>query len=425
VWFLETAPDRERMRQAIELMIDDLPRFRQRVVEGGPRPSWVAVDGVDIDAHFEYRTMRNGSRTDVLAVARQRVMTPFDHTRPLWQVAVFDGLDGGGAALVFKVHHAIADGVGLVLMLSALVDFEANPTSRLGSQLRDAAPARPNIRQTAHTVRRVVRHPILQSRAALRMLISATKLVLPTRRPLSRTMRGRSGHFTLDIRSIPLPVLRTVAKQSGATLNDAFMALVLDAVDRYHAAEGASAERLRVHMPINIRNDVTATVSGNQWVPARVKMDLGRLDVADRIRQVHDRLLEVRAEPALPHVNTISAMVQRLGLRASRWIIGGMMKGVDVLASNVPGPQIPIYVAGVKIDEFYAFGPPAGAALNVTLFSYDGVASFGVTIDTAAIPSPERLMASVDAAIAALVAASVEPVAESQVSNNLTDHADA
>jgi diacylglycerol O-acyltransferase / wax synthase len=415
VWFLESAPDRDRMRAAIENMVHELPRFRQRVVEDGPRPSWVAVDRVDIDAHFEYRTMRSGSRNDVLAVARQRVMTPFDHNRPLWQVVVFDGLDDGGAALVFKVHHCIADGIGLVLMLSALVDVEPNPTTRLPTQLRDAPLPRPKISQTARRLRRTLRHPLTEARAALRMVSSAAKLVLPTRRPLSATMRGRSGHFTLDIRSVPLPALRNAAKQSDATLNAAFMALVLDAVDRYHVAEGARADRLRVHMPINIRNDFTANVSGNQWVPARVKMELGRLEVADRIRQVHERLLEVRAEPALPHINTVSAMVQKLGLRASRWIIGGMMKGVDVLASNVPGPQCPIYVAGVKIDEFYAFGPPAGAALNVTLFSYDGVASFGVTIDTAAIPSPERLMASVDAAIAAMVDASSAPSTIEQV----------
>jgi len=78
------------------------------------------------------------------------------------------------------------------------------------------------------------------------------------------------------------------------------------------------------------------------------------------------------------------------------------MKGVDVLASNVPGPQCPLYVSGVRIEEFYAFGPPAGAAVNVTLFSFDGAASLGVTIDDAAVAEAHGFMACLDEALAAL-----------------------
>ena len=81
-------------------------------------------------------------------------------------------------------------------------------------------------------------------------------------------------------------------------------------------------------------------------------------------------------------------------------IIGGMMKGVDVLASNVAGPPCALYLAGEHVEEFYAFGPPAGAAMNITLFSYDSTVHLGVTSVAAAVDSRRHLMACLDEAIA-------------------------
>jgi hypothetical protein len=81
-----------------------------------------------------------------------------------------------------------------------------------------------------------------------------------------------------------------------------------------------------------------------------------------------------------------------------------MMRGVDVLASNVPGPNFPLYVAGVKVERFHAFGPPAGAAVNITLFSYDGTVNLGITTDEAAITDRELFLRCLDDAIADMLA---------------------
>ncbi len=113
-------------------------------------------------------------------------------------------------------------------------------------------------------------------------------------------------------------------------------------------------------------------------------------------------------EPALGHINTVSAAIQRLGKPISRWIIGGMMKGVDVLASNVPGPDFPLLLAGAQIEQFYAFGPPAGAALNATLFSYDGNVGIALTIDGAAITDQARFGYCLDQVIAEAFPTSIQ-----------------
>ena len=129
-------------------------------------------------------------------------------------------------------------------------------------------------------------------------------------------------------------------------------------------------------------------------------MNVGDDDTEGRLRRVSKHLAAVRQEPALRWVNTVSAAIQRLGVPISRRIIGGMMKGVDVLASNVAGPPCPVYLAGVRVEEFHAFGPPAGAALNVTLFSYDKAMHLGVTSDAQAVVSRTLFMECLDEAIA-------------------------
>ena len=144
--------------------------------------------------------------------------------------------------------------------------------------------------------------------------------------------------------------------------------------------------------------------ASNQFVPARLTLDLSGNTVEARLGGVNDQLERLACEPALHHINTVSAAVQRFGKSISRWVIGGMMKGVDVLASNVPGPPFPLYLAGARIEEFYAFGPPAGAALNITLFSYDGSVNLGITTDAAAVTERRLFLDCLDESLAAMAA---------------------
>jgi diacylglycerol O-acyltransferase len=111
---------------------------------------------------------------------------------------------------------------------------------------------------------------------------------------------------------------------------------------------------------------------------------------AERVSEVKALLRAVRAEPALPHVNDISGVISRLGPGASVTVLGAMLKGVDITTSNVPGPPFPVFMAGAKVEEFYAFGPLAGAAINITLFSYDGVVHLGVNSDRSAVTDSEQ-----------------------------------
>ena len=150
-------------------------------------------------------------------------------------------------------------------------------------------------------------------------------------------------------------------------------------------------------MPVNVRNGRTATLAGNQFVPARISLRVPARNQASGLGRVSDQIEQLRSEPGLPHINAVSAAVHRTGVAMTRLIIGGMMKGVDVLASNVPGPNFPLYLAGVQVNDFVAFGPPAGAAINVTLFSYRTNVYLGVTTDAAAISDRDGFISGASA----------------------------
>jgi len=328
-----------------------------------------------------------------LAYAQTWVREPFDRDRPLWKLGLLTGLEDGKAAIVIKVHHAIADGMGMVLMLAAFTDLERDPArTGAGDTILEVAsdrevysPLKRLAVKAGRAVRTVANGPIDATAEAAGVVSSAVRLVTPHRTPHSKLMTERSVDLCMATRSIDLAAFRAVAVAEDLSVNDVFVSVLSDVLTDYHEQMGIECPELRVHMPVDIRSGREANVAGNQFVPARISLDVRAQPGATRRSHIAMQLETLRAEPALGHINTVSAAIQRLGRPISRFIIGGMMKGVDVLASNVNGPNFPLFLAGGKVEQFYAFGPPAGAALNVTMFSYDGTVGMAFTIDAAAI----------------------------------------
>jgi diacylglycerol O-acyltransferase len=205
-------------------------------------------------------------------------------------------------------------------------------------------------------------------------------------------MTDRSMSLRFHTATASVDVMRAAAHSVGGHLNDAFVASLLSGLDRYHRAMGTPAHEVRLHMPVSVRGGDTEAKAGNQFVPTRMVLPLVAADATGRLRDVHALLRDVRAEPALPHVNDISGAISRLGLAASVNVLGSMMKGCDITASNVPGPPFPVWLAGARVERFFAYGPPAGSALNVTVFSYDGTLYYGINIDPAAVVDPDLLV---------------------------------
>jgi WS/DGAT/MGAT family acyltransferase len=453
VWFLDSVPDRARMDAVVERMVASIPRLHQRVVDEQPGvapPRWVDDAHVDLDYHYSWARLpgRRPDRRQVLDHAQRIAARAFDKDRPLWELCVVEGLPGKRAAFIMKVHHAIADGLGMVQLLAHMVDLEADPADRadrapadepggsattsatdVDQRLRIEAPlwAIPGARSLAHRIASEAKTGARLGKASLRTATdllrdprgtieqlgrttgSIARVVKPATTPLSPAMTERSLNTHFESIAVPFAALKSSARSVDATLNDAFVAITLDALKRYHDAIGHPCSAVRMNMPISVRGGEGSNNFDNQFVPARMVLPLSDAEPAERIAEVQQLLREVRAEPALPHVNDISGVISRFGPAAAVSILGAMLKGVDITTSNVQGPPFPVFMAGARVEEFYAFGPLAGAAINITLFSYDGTVHLGINSDRAAIEDHALLTRCLHAAIDDTIALS--PVA--------------
>jgi diacylglycerol O-acyltransferase len=186
---------------------------------------------------------------------------------------------------------------------------------------------------------------------------------------------------------VPFEGLRRSAKVVDGSLNDAFLAGVSGGLARYHHRHGAHVDRLRVTMPISIRQEGDAE-GGNRITLVRFEVPAGLPDPGERMRSIGARAAEQRRERALPFSEAVAGALNLLPAS----VTGSMLKHVDFLASNVPGFDLPVYVGGAMVEAFHAFGPTTGAAANVTLMSYRGTCHLGVTTDVGAVPDHDLFL---------------------------------
>jgi diacylglycerol O-acyltransferase len=199
--------------------------------------------------------------------------------------------------------------------------------------------------------------------------------------------------------------LKAASKAASGTLNDAFVAGVAGGLARYHAAHGRAVSTLRMSMPINVREGETAARAGNQFAPARFSVPLDITDPVARMRTIRGLVGRQRAEPALGLLDELSGVLNRLPTSVLTVLFGSMLKGIDFVTSNVPGPRTEVFVSGSRIDAIYGFGPLAGAAANITVFSYLDQLGVAVNTDRAAVPDPALLVECLEAGFAEVLSA--------------------
>ncbi len=207
-------------------------------------------------------------------------------------------------------------------------------------------------------------------------------------------MLDRSTVVRFDYLSVPLPRLKRAGKAVGCTINDAFVAGVAGGLARYHAALDAPVDSLRMLMPVNVREGEKSDVAGNQFAPARFEVPVGIDNPAERIVAIGKICRGQRDEPALPWIEEITNLLGALPAALTNGLFGAMQKTTDFTTSNVPGPRRTTWMSGARIEGFMPFGPLAGASVNVTAFSYDGVMHIGINMDPAAVSDPKRLVES-------------------------------
>jgi WS/DGAT/MGAT family acyltransferase len=351
---------------------------------------------------------------------------PFDRGRPLWEFVVVEGLAGGRAAMVQRLHHTITDGKGGIRLSLAFLDLERDPDEPPAPQTGAVAGA-PGAGATAgasgggdggtpwwsrtagaagHAARSglgrlggaaaglaaTVRHPgELPARGsdALGLARSALHQVrVDGRRSPLWTERSLARWF--GVTQLHLDDVRAAAATLGGSVNDVFVTGATAAAGRAHDRAGRPVDELRVSMPVSTRHDRRA--GGNAFAPTQALVPTAPMDAADRFAGVHAVLDRVKAERVLGSMESAAAALSLLPtgvlVRTGQRVAGS----VDFVCSNVRAAPFDLYIAGALMQANYPIGPLAGTAFNLTTMSYRGWMFLGLVVDTVAVSDPEALL---------------------------------
>jgi diacylglycerol O-acyltransferase len=409
-------------------------------------PVWVEDDDLDLDYHVQHVTLPSpGTQAQFEDCIGRLHSELLDRGRPLWRIAVIDGLRTGQAGYYIQVHHAVVDGQAGVLLAQALFDLTPKPRAIPRSAGKRAEHpglaelAAAALKHDAGQYIKLVRHlpDVVKTLAGM---LGATpdqgrgqlgqNFSFGPKTPLNVPITGERGFAAL---SIPLDTLKQLAAAHDAKLNDIVLALCSGALRRYLAHHGGIPDKpLIAAMPISLRQ------AGNTEYTTQATMSLVNLqtriaDPVKRLRAIRDaagavKALAKRAEGVLPtDFPTIGVPWVLHGLASlyGRSGLAGVIPPIaNVVISNVPGPQLPLYAAGARMVTYWPVSAVEhGLALNITVMSYAGAMGFGFVTARCAVHDARAFSAALSAALDELLAASGKPAARQAVRRRIAHNA--
>jgi WS/DGAT/MGAT family acyltransferase len=421
---LDSSPDWDRLVARFDRASRVAPVLRQKVLEGPAdilSPRLVIDPDFDLSFHMRrFRVAEPGSWDQVLDETRRQSMTDFDLARPLWRVTLLEGLQGGRAALIVKLHHAIADGQGAMMLGATVIDLTPadqdlgplppapvpapmDTAAFLGTAMADASSflvkAAKEAADTAVPIAtRALTDPMGAAEDVAHVLKSVARFLAVPSRPMSPLMTGRSINYHFVTFELPLAELKAAAKPHGLSLNDAFIAAVMGGLRIYHERRDEPVAELRCNMPISLRNPERP--AQNAVTIARFEVPVGIVDPVERMHAVRRIVDGWKREPALHLADPLAEVGTRI---MPLEILTSAAQKSDFTASNVPGVPMPVWIAGAQVLAMYPMVGTIGAATNITLLSYAGRASLGISMDDAAIPDRELFVECLGAGLAEVV----------------------
>ena len=401
-------------------------------------PVWVDDDDVDLDYHIRQVSLpKPGTQAQLEAYVGRLHSSLLDRSRPLWEFYVFSGLQSGQIGFYTKIHHAALDGQGAIVLAHALLDVTAEPRQVTPPPAHEHAPYQPpvtsmlkaalfdTVTQCARLVKGVPTGikavagflaPVRDEDGELRLDWSL-KLSLAPKTPLNASITNQRVFATAKV---DLKQALAVGKAFGATLNDVVMAIVSGAMRRYLDEHGAlPAEALVAAVPVSLRAEGD-TEMNNQVSMMMLSLCSDIEDPQERMRAIVKATTKMKTTvskvkaimptdfPSLGVPWMMSALVAMYG--RSR-LADRMPSFANVVVSNVPGPRMPLFLAGARMTANYPVSIVThGMALNVTVQSYDGALDFGMIGCRRAVPDIRFFADCMMAAHKELLALAAPPV---------------
>jgi diacylglycerol O-acyltransferase len=430
-----TAPAYDELLAQVESRLHLVPRYRQRlafVPANQGRPVWVDDPHFKLAFHLRHTALpRPGGSEELKRLAGRVFSQPLDRSRPLWELWLVEGLADDRFALLSKTHHALVDGISGVDIATVLFDASPEPmpvappehewvprplpsqAQLLGDALleRTIAP-----REIVRGVRAALRGPRTIARRTASALVGVGAVAwagLRAAPPSPFNLRiGPHRRFTWV--QADLGQFKAIKNALGGTVNDVVLAVVTGALGRYMRMHGYPTEgvELRAMVPVSVRADVEHGALGNRVAAMWARLPVGVLDPVERLEIISQEMQTVKESGqavAAEALTTLSGfapptiMSQAARLQARQRLF-------NLVVTNVPGPQHPLYLLGRELEAVYPMVPLAeNTALGIAIMSYNGQLNFGLVADFDALSDLEVLADELRSAIEELAAEAGAP----------------
>jgi len=430
---LDRRPDPERLAAAATRMVEAVPRLRQRVVDAPfdlALPRWQEDPTFDLDFHLRRYSLAGGSGEaggleGVFRTIGPIYERPFDRTRPLWELIELE-LPEGGAAVFFRLHHAVADGVGGNAILAALTDAEREgeplppPLRKPPGAWPEPEPAGALVRALGERIAQdaargravagALWRAALDPGAVLRAGRIAGALLADLGQRSESPLRDFGRSRRLSGIEIPFEPLREAKRALGGRMIDVMLTAVADAVGGWHRDHGhGRVADLLTLVPINLRPAAERGLEagvGNRATGILVRLPLRIGDPLRRFREVQRRTEARKRHPSAEFFPVVAELFAALPRPLYRALAFQSARAIDLIVTNVPGVPVPRYLAGAEITAAYPFAPVAPhCPVSIALYGYCGRLYVGLDADPSALPDLDRFRERLEAAFARLVEA--------------------
>lgn len=421
--------DHDRLLDLVERRLVLVPRYRQKlrnVPAHLARPVWVDDQEFDVGYHVRRSALpKPGGQEQLNELVARLMSRPLDRNRPLWEIYLVEGLARGRIAIITKTHHAMVDGISAMDISQVILDVTPTPRetpedlwmprpepnalqlvlTAAGEAVQQPAELADNVRvaamDAAATVRRVG-EAVGGVFSALRSAIQPAP-VSPLNVPISRQRRFAVARTSLES-------FKRVRATHGGTVNDVVLAVVSGALRNWLLSRGEAvtgSTTIRAMAPVSVR-DTTSETAGNKVSAYLVDLPVGEANPVVRLHHVShamrahkDSGQSIGADALVRLSGFAPPTMHALGARVAN---GFSQRIYNLVVTNVPGPQFPLYAAGAKMVEMFPVVPLSknqGVSIGIT--SYDGGVYFGLNADRDSMTDVEGLAAMIEESLDELV----------------------
>jgi diacylglycerol O-acyltransferase len=423
--------DWERLKLiTAERLVNRYPKFHQRVIDSRVpllSPSWEDDPDFVLEHHMHHRGLPSPGDTAALQELVGDLMTmPLDRNRPLWQIYMVDGFEGG-AALISRMHHCIADGIALASVMLSLADSQPDAGVEPAAPERIRARSRGRAASAAGSAVAVLGGAGSAGLTAVRQGVgiasspshaarlagavgrdAATMLrLLLTPADAATALKGDPGISRRVAWSSPLSLqeIKDVAHAHHATVNDVLLAAVSGALRHYLQDHDSPVSEIQAMVPFNLRplDRPVPRELGNKFGLVFLPLPVGTSGSYRRLVAVHQRMQQIKQGRDGP---VSYGLLSTLGMTpepVERRIIDVFTSKGTAVMTNVPGPKEPVYLAGAPVRTVLVWAPTSGhIGMSVSIYSYRGEVTVGLMVDAVLIPDPDQIVVALERELDAL-----------------------